>query len=321
MSSVQIFVLQSTLLFLPALVAVGGGLAAFRLRHRQVASRLVQSSTAVLLLVLGAAAWFVQLGFVFILLPAIVGLSIAFSLMVGTPLAVRSFAMIRAQATQGRMAFVLLSLCPLLFAGGFWQINKLTAPQMEMMDGVQDFAAPSLVIDKTLQARTDHGTDIPLFKAPNLATDAHALKGDDGLPHENSPLPYRAVRLTEADCVSNCVGWVFAGAHAWIQCRDVQQIIDDNGYQQIKAPQAGDLVIYRDLSGEIVHVAKVAAILENGQPLIESKWGYQGVFLHLPQGTPYGSDCVYYHSPRSNHLLVLSTSADANSHGAVEAAP
>ena len=125
----------------------------------------------------------------------------------------------------------------------------------------------------------------------------------------------------EPDTVSNCVGWVFTGAHSWIQCRDVQHILDDNGYQAAKEARVGDLVLYRDSIGEFAHAGAVVALMDDGRPLIESKWGYQGVFLHLPEGTPYGDFWTYYRSPRHSHLLHASPSGEADSRATGETSP
>ena len=87
-------------------------------------------------------------------------------------------------------------------------------------------------------------------------------------------------------------------------------ILEDNGYRQIKVPQAGDLVIYRDDSAVITHAGRVAFVLNEGQPMIESKWGYQGVFLHRPDGSPFGLNWTYYRSSRPNQHLLRSDPPD-----------
>jgi hypothetical protein len=325
MSSVKAFVFQSILIFVPAIVSALGGLGAFRIRKSPRYAYLLQLGSATILILSSAVCCWAQISPGFWLVPAIAGLVIGIQLIAGAPrvciLGSRLLAFVRAWATPARPATLLLATCPLLLAGGLWQINAMTAPHLETMLGVRDFAIPDLVADKSLSARTDHGHDIPLFKARSLTGDSLTLAGNQGLPLLDSPLPYRAVRLTDAESVSNCAGWVFAGAHAWIQCRDVRQILDDNGYQAVKRPHPGDLAIYRDSTGEIVHVAQVSAILDGGRPLIESKWGAQGVFLHLAEGTPYGDDCHYYHSSRTSHLLVMSPSGEASSHSSADVSP
>ncbi len=130
-----------------------------------------------------------------------------------------------------------------------------------------------------------------------------------------------AIRLAEANSDLNCTGWVLLAPHSWIQCRDVQHILDDNGYQVVAEARPGDLVVYRDDAG-IVHVGCVASVVESSLPSIESKWGYQGLFLHSPEGTPYGDAWSYYRSKRSDHLLhTASCVKHVNGNAAAEILP
>ena len=220
-----------------------------------------------------------------------------------------------------RWSFLLIGTSPVLMAFGFWQLNALTAVPQEAVLDAKEFVTPDLEVDKAVWATTDLGAKIPLFKPRDGSEDSLALDGDQGLPQDNTPLPYRAVRLTEPDGSTNCVGWVFADAQRRVLCRYVQQILDDNGYQEVEIPRPGDVAIYRDIHTEIVHVARVTALLHGNRPLIESKWGCHGVFLHLPEGTPYGASCHFYHTGRSNHVLAFSNSGDQGGRNTADALP
>jgi hypothetical protein len=103
------------------------------------------------------------------------------------------------------------------------------------------------------------------------------------------------------DC--NCHGWVFAGGHYWLEADDVECILSENGYQAMTAPQIGDLVIYRNDAGAISHSGIVRAVLQDGVPIIESKWCWMGVFLHQVGDTDYGSNFTYYRTDRGSHLM------------------
>ncbi len=135
-------------------------------------------------------------------------------------------------------------------------------------------------------------------------------------------MPYQAIRLTAADGASNCAGWVFTGAHHLMQCCDVNLILEDNGYQQVKEPRVGDLVIYRNNNDVITHAGCVAVILNGTQPMVESKWGYQGVFLHLPEVRLLEQTGPSIELAGSNHHLLLTSPppADVGAHPA-EASP
>lgn len=107
------------------------------------------------------------------------------------------------------------------------------------------------------------------------------------------------------DSQSNCHGWVFAGGQHLIVGNDVQRILDDNGYQCCSSPQSGDLIVYRNAIGEIIHTGVVIERLIPISPLVESKWGLGARFVHAPKDQPYGSNYSYYRSARLGHKLPI----------------
>jgi hypothetical protein len=325
MSSTATFVLQSGLLFVPWMIAALGGYVSFRHRNSRVLVRSVQLTTAVALFAFGLGFWWANYAFAVWFVPAISGLVISFQLAASSPfvdaLASRTLLNLQSVTAPRRWGVLLMGLSPLFLAGGLWQIEVMAAPPIESMDGLKDYPTADLVEVTDISAYTDHGRRVPLHKVRAETLDSVAIEGDQGLPKEGTPLPYRAIRLMDPDTVSNCVGWVFTGAHSWILCRNVQPILEDNGYQAVTDARPGDLVIYRDSNNEIVHAGAVVALTDNGQPLIESKWGYQGVFLHLPEGTPYGDTWTYYRSPRHSHLLLSSPLGDPGVRATGETSP
>lgn len=323
MPSASTFIFQSFLIFVPAFIAAAGGFAAYRSHKRQSASRGVVFATAATLVGLGLA--FSRAGFHW----SVWGPSAFFGMVILLHLSTISSwivvparllaSAVRALGKSNRLPFLLLASSPLFLVCGLWQVDVMATPEPMCIEGLHDFQPVELVELTSISAYTDQGQRIPLFKA--ASDSAESISGDQGLPVMDSPLPYRAIRMSEADTISNCTGWVFTGAHAWIQCRNVQAILDDNGYQPVKSVQAGDLIIYRDESNEISHAGCVIALLDDGRPLIQSKWGHQGVFVHLPEGTPYGASWTLYHSSRPNHLLVSWPSGDSSGRSGTEATP
>jgi hypothetical protein len=117
-------------------------------------------------------------------------------------------------------------------------------------------------------------------------------------------LSTRVITLPVTGGDSNCHGWVFARGRHWVREESVEGILEDNGYRPAPAPRPGDLVIYRDPDGRIVHSAVVRAALRDAFVLVESKWGVMGVYLHAADVHPYqGSTATYHRSPRVGHHL------------------
>ncbi|MCC6420524.1 MAG: hypothetical protein IT429_19990, partial [Gemmataceae bacterium] len=74
--------------------------------------------------------------------------------------------------------------------------------------------------------------------------------------------------------------------------------------RQVAALQVGDLAVYWNDEGGVVHTGVVCAAGEKGPVLVQSKWGDLGCFIHTPDGHHYGPVvCRYYRSPRRGHIL------------------
>ena len=152
-------------------------------------------------------------------------------------------------------------------------------------------------------AMTDKDTRIPLyrmeineprFEAYSSATWEKFAEFRLALIHRDAP-----------DKVANCHGWVFTDGQFLLKGRDVKRILSDNGYYVVVEPAPNDLLIYRNETGEILHTAKVQAVLNDGTVISESKWGIDQRFLHLPAGQPYSQVFCYYRTDRPNHLLQI----------------
>lgn len=106
-----------------------------------------------------------------------------------------------------------------------------------------------------------------------------------------------------ASSAANCHGWVFLDSQFLIPGEAVQQILDDNGYEIVTEPKAGDVIVYRDSNRNIAHTGLVRGVLNDGTIIIESKWGVDGIFLHDPDGTPYSTLYEYYRSSRPHNRV------------------
>lgn len=113
------------------------------------------------------------------------------------------------------------------------------------------------------------------------------------------------IQRAPAGPLANCHGWLFLDGQYLISGEAVQRILDDNEYEVVDQPLAGDVIIYRDTGRDIVHSGLVRGVLNDGTVIIESKWGTEGVFLHSPTDTPYSDMFEYYRSPRPTHRVKI----------------
>jgi hypothetical protein len=148
-------------------------------------------------------------------------------------------------------------------------------------------------------ALTDRGKSVWLF-VPRDA-EKHLIQPEtEERTYRGSSL--KVIRTALPAPESNCHGWVFTGGRYWVAGGQVDQILQDNGYQTVSAAAVGDLIVYRN-AGNVVHTGIVRAITDDGLVLVESKWMKNGRFLHAPEDQPYSPEWQFYHSPRKGHLL------------------
>ncbi len=114
----------------------------------------------------------------------------------------------------------------------------------------------------------------------------------------------KVIRRKAADEHSNCHGWVFTGGRYWIDGQTVDLLLKENGYRAVNQPLPGDVVVYRDTNGQVSHTAIVRSGGIGAPPIVEGKWGWMGVFLHLVDESPYGKSYTFYRSKRKGHLVV-----------------
>lgn len=104
---------------------------------------------------------------------------------------------------------------------------------------------------------------------------------------------------------TNCHGWIFTGGRHFVGGGMVDLILKDNGYLEVDAPESGDLVVYRNEQGEILHTALVRGQLDDGQVIVESKFGVGPRYLHFPHDQPYSNRFLYYRTSRGSHLISI----------------
>jgi len=150
---------------------------------------------------------------------------------------------------------------------------------------------------------TDAGQRIPLCAVPPAERERLARLEENRYVQVRG-LSSQVIRTAEQTPNYNCHGWVFAGGRHWVRGAYVEQILKENGYKQVYRPQPGDVVVWRDEVGKVVHTGLVHSLSLEGRVLVESKWGVLGRYIHTPNEHCYQhTSFTYYHSPRGGHLL------------------
>lgn len=155
-----------------------------------------------------------------------------------------------------------------------------------------------LVPDRGYAAFTDVGSAVMLYRCESMDLNQASM------PQERDyGFGDRVMRISTPNTEANCHGWVFTEGKFLMRGNDVQKILADHRYRRVAKPVPGDLIIYRDAMGNILHTGVVRYINETGEPFVESKWGIQGHFLHRPQDQIYSQYYTYYHTERPSHVI------------------
>jgi hypothetical protein len=210
-------------------------------------------------------------------------------------------AMIRLEAPRRLAALVLapaglwaaLLVASLSVAAGVPYLSK-----PDVSDVPLDIAIDYHILDEMV-AVTDLGRTLTLVAYDDSSSLLEQERGIIGL----AQYEHQLIRLADPRTECNCHGWVYTGGRFAIRGRDVEVLLEDNGYALVSQPQAGDVAIYRTQAGEIAHTGLVRLLREDGSIYVESKWGPLGVYLHPLTAQPYGDNIAFYRSPREGHLV------------------
>jgi hypothetical protein len=168
-------------------------------------------------------------------------------------------------------------------------------------DGFQADAVIDYHFVEGFLAVTDQGRELRLCAYDESASLLESERGILGV----AKYQHQLIRLAEPSTACNCHGWVYTGGKFAIRSRDIDGLLEDNGYAVVSQPRAGDLVIYRTPAREIAHTGVVRLVTEDGSALVESKWGPLGVYLHPVAAQPYGDLHAFYRSQRAGHLIAV----------------
>ncbi len=177
-----------------------------------------------------------------------------------------------------------------------WSVVPTPGDDLALMPG-------QLAVNQNVHAVTDDGKELMLYER-------RVTKDEFTLYLENSKmqmasLAKAAMRRSDGHVDTNCHGWVFTAGKHIVQGHDVDVILQGNNYTAVDQPRNGDLVVYRDGMGGVMHTGIVCGMVNDRDLLIQSKWGVEGVFIHLVDEQPYSLNYQFFRSPRGDHLLKM----------------
>jgi hypothetical protein len=198
-------------------------------------------------------------------------------------------------------AVVVLGAGPLLALGWVYRLDSTDNPPAidpKAVIGKKNLWRPPETTRYV--ARTDRGHVLSLLRASSdEARDEATRRFDDGV---RRAMQLKAIQTAQADSTSNCHGWVFAAGRFHLLGKDIDTILEDNGYVEVSDPKPGDVIVYREPAGSAVHSGLVRFV-DGTTTLIESKWGELGRFIHAPANQIYSERWAFYRSSHHTHAL------------------
>jgi hypothetical protein len=101
-------------------------------------------------------------------------------------------------------------------------------------------------------------------------------KGTPVIVYQDSPARKRRHK-------SNCHGLTFLDGDYWMMGSQVDRILTDNDWVTVSEAKArlGDVAVYQDVKGRIVHTAQVVGRDRSGHVLVNSKDGFEPEVRHV----------------------------------------
>lgn len=186
-----------------------------------------------------------------------------------------------------------------------WLLKRATAP-VELL-AMNRLEAGSLHEVPDVFGETDLGRRVELlwFDSPSI----ESYQTVDAIPNRHG-----GMKRAQPSDQSNCHGWVFTGGQHVVSGDMVPIILEDNGYEAVAEPRAGDLIVYFDDQDFVTHTGIVRGTLDDGVVIIESKFGVGARFLHMPEDQPYSARYEYYRTSRGGHLITVRNSNRKGEH-------
>jgi hypothetical protein len=213
-----------------------------------------------------------------------------------------------------------LLVCAALLGWQLYRLDQAVENDLRQSDALLcDFERLDLVPSPSYHAQTDRGTAVPLFTAAPEQEPVATEKEDKYL--QNLRLDRKLIQTGSADPTYNCHGWVFTGGRCWVRGGAVDSILADNGYRVTTNPREGDVVVFRNSAGEVMHTGLVRGH-SDGSVLIESKWGQLGRYVHTAEDHAYREHArTYYRTARGSHLVAGLEGAKADGPAGPTSAP
>lgn len=206
------------------------------------------------------------------------------------------------EVNSSRSAVAMLLLVAIISAG--WSAKRFytTVEPLSFDFKYERVPGQSLPSTKFIGV-TDRGREVELYRwRPDSDQDEQLIRST--VNGRVGDLP-TTIQRAEYDVRSNCHGWVFTNGRFLLKGDGVDRILQDNGYEAVTQPQAGDVVIYRIPTNEIAHTGLVQGVLGDGTVIVESKWSVGGRYLHQPDAQPYSSQYTFYRTPRKSHVVTI----------------
>ena len=175
-------------------------------------------------------------------------------------------------ASGGRHIFLHLAAEPPLIRKGDVTLAYYRAPEhpippvnhLDPYDSFQKDADGDLIVVSTTTNIFSRSTE-SLFQGYMLRTH----KGNPVYVYQQTPSRRKRQK-------SNCHGLTFLDGDYWLVGGLVEQILNDNNWEAIVEDkvEVGDVAVYRDSHGAIVHTAKVTGRDATGRVLVTSKNGF-----------------------------------------------
>lgn len=186
----------------------------------------------------------------------------------------------------GMTLLALIALCGLAFAVLARQRRWVRRPALVAMTCVVALTVGAVFLEAH-RLRTNKGNTIQHSHRPERITERHIEFAEAS---DAQLIPGTRTVEQPPSTTYDCHGKTFDGTASWINNDQVNQILEDNGYEANPdgGARLGDIVVYHH-NGNVTHSGIVTGVDSDGNVTeVCSKWGSGFEYRHKPNEVPQG---------------------------------
>ena len=125
------------------------------------------------------------------------------------------------------------------------------------------------------------------------------------LADDGTPIQAFQNRSGDSGFDTDCHGNTFADGDYWISNDQVDKVLTGDSYQQVDSPNTGDVAVYKDANGQVLHSTTVVGTKNDGTLMVEGLGGLETETSVTTAADAWSDDATieYYTKPNPDPVI------------------